>query len=81
MAKSMPANSNTNRLLIIFFIKATREELKQQDKLYKRINYWELTIMPAGTKNANTLMSIKYDGQVGGWCSLTLAMIGIYLLA
>ena len=26
-------------------------------------------------------MSIKYEGQVGGWCSLTLAIIGMYLLA
>jgi len=38
-------------------------------------------MIPAGTKNASTLISIKYEGQVGGWCSLTLAIIGMYLLA
>lgn len=37
--------------------------------------------MPAGTKKAKTFISIKYDGQVGGWCSLTLAIMGMYLLA
>ena len=40
-----------------------------------------LTIIPAGARKAKILMSMKYEGQVGGWCSLTLAMIGMYLLA
>jgi len=38
---------------------------KQKDKTILFIKN-ELTIIPAGTRNAKTLISMKYEGQVGG---------------
>lgn len=35
-------------------------------KNYNSDKHHELTIIPAGTKKANTFISIKYDGHVGG---------------
>ena len=36
---------------------------------------------PAGMSMAAMWRSVKYEVHAGGWCSLTLAMMGMYLEA
>lgn len=40
------------------------------------LSFLNAAMMPAGASSAAKCRSVMYEGQLGGWCSDTLAMMG-----